>query len=275
MPKTSDSKQRRAITSANCMGDEVRGDPTGKQRSGVTVLLRQASTRLQIWYEPAVVGAAVALFGLAYLLPVATVQPGHAGPPGQSPVEPTAFAQGLYNVPTDPQFYREKWIAEAAAFYAAHPPQDDIASMAAPRVIQASARTSVEPRDADLAITDPPIADSPIADSPEPGLASTAVLPLDARARQWRVITCLASGLLASLLFVSIWPLHRRDATVDSSASLPAPAGAGEAIPVSLPSAWIGLRPTWNQTAKRGVMGASYLIAAISVWGIMTLGRSI
>jgi hypothetical protein len=85
------------------------------------------------------------------------------------------------------------------------------------------------------------------------------------------VATCLAAGLLASLLFVSIWPA----APAVAPSSLPNErqlelVGRGEAIPVQIPSTWIALRPTLRQSARRGVLTSSYLFAAIGAWGIVS-----
>lgn len=255
-------------------------------------MFRQAWTWLQNWHEPAIVGAAVALFGLAYLAPVAT-------PPNDATqarvslldAQPTAFAQGLYEIPQDDQFYRDKWIAEATCFYAANPPRNSEPQSAASLVIAASARTPVKPypiqpdegeslseSSRETAIAEPAVIQATHAD-PLPIKQATqtspigpqAVMALPAHAQRWRVMTCLAAGLLASLLFVSVWPLsHSNDRRPIISNHPLELVGRGEAIPMRIPSAWIGLRPTLHQTTRRGVMSASYLIAALGAWGIVS-----
>jgi hypothetical protein len=252
-----------------------------RQRNGVAVLFRQVGTWLQAWHEPTIVGAAVALFGLAYLFPIAP----HPNDATQTDVssfdaQPTAFAQGLYDIPQDDQFYRDKWIAEANAFYSANPPKNVDAQAAPSLVITASARTPVEPSHAVSSNLQPLDAPSPEIAVAEPNVVQATqssptgpqtVMALPAHAQRWRVLTCLAAGLLASLLFVSVWPANRssdqRPIINDPTLEL---VGRVDAIPVRIPSAWIGLRPTWRQTARRGVMSASYLIAALGAWGIIS-----
>ena len=251
-------------------------------------MFRQAWTWSQNWYEPAIVGAAVALFGLAYLLPLANDQTESLVPSSEAP--PTAYSLGLYDIPQGEQFYREKWIAEANAFYAANPPKNTNSANAPARqdsasmVIPASARMPVQP-DAIALQDEPEIAQSASivtsqGESPPLGIEratqanpirAQAVMALPAHAQRWRVVTCLAAGLLASLLFVSIWPANAFNEPASPSMNHQADlVGRGEVIPVRIPSAWIGLRPTLRQTVRRGVLSGSYLIAAIGAWGIVS-----
>lgn len=253
----------------------------------MTVLFRQAWTWLQNRHEPAIVGTAVALFGLAYLLPLAnapieTTQSSVSA----NDAQPTEFALGLYDVPQDEQFYRDKWIAEANAFYTANPPKTSESQSVPSMVIAASMRAPAAPL-ASNSTGEPPIQDANV----KPSVAQAShlnplpphqaqkkiqaptqtTMALPANAQRWRVITCLASGLLASLMFVSIWPA--RPSTAQPSPLIERPmeiVGRGEAIPVRIPSRWIGVRPTLRQTAKRSVLAGSYLIAAIGAWGIVS-----
>lgn len=252
-------------------------------------MFRQASTWLQNWHEPAIVGAAVALFGLAYLLPLAPIATettqASASP---SDAQPTEFAMGLYEIPQDEQFYRDKWVAEANAFYRANPPKSSESQSVPSMVIAASMRTAAESSASNSQI-DPPIQNESTnptvaqvshvnSNSLQPALTpqttetqSPTVLALPAHAKRWRVITCLAAGLLASLMFVSIWPARPSNdqplPLVDRPMEI---VGLGEAIPVRIPSRWIGVRPTLRQTVKRSVLTGSYLIAAIGAWGIVS-----
>ena len=250
-------------------------------------MFRQASTWLQNWHEPAIVGAAVALFGLAYLLPLAPI----ATETTQASVsltdaQPTEFALGLYEIPQDEQFYRDKWIAEANAFYRANPPKSSESQPVPSMVIAASMRTTAEPSASNSQIdspirnesTTPTVAQVSHINSVQPTQTpqtienpTPTVLALPAHAKRWRVITCLAAGLLASVMFVSIWP-----ARLPNEQSLPSIdrpmeiVGRGEAIPVRIPSRWIAVRPTLRQTVKRSVLAGSYLFAAIGAWGIVS-----
>jgi len=251
---------------------------TANQRNGVIVLFRQASTWLQKWHEPTIVGTAVALFGLAYLLPLATRIEAPVVSSGLSQShQPTAYALGLYDVPRDDQFYRDKWIAEAAAFYAANPPKESEPQSAPSPVITASMRTAVESTTGDQGRDQPKVAQVSYIDQPPNGqaketsqTAGQTAMALPAKAQRWRVLTCLAAGLLASLLFASVWPANetRHQATVSNDRPLEV-VGRGEAIPIQIPAAWIGLRPTLRQTARRSVLSGSYLVAALGAWGVV------
>jgi len=233
---------------------------------------------LQKWHEPTIVGAAVALFCLAYLFPFA-ISMDHASIASGSSLshQPTAYALGLYDVPRDDQFYRDKWIAEATAFYAANPPKDTENPSAPSLVITASMRTAVESTAEKQAGNESTVAQVSHVDQQSAGQAkqpnATArqtVLALPAKAQRWRVLTCLAAGLLASLLFASVWPANEsgEQSAVQNDPQMEV-IGRGEAIPIRIPAAWIGLRPTLRQTARRGVLSGSYLVAALGAWGIV------
>jgi len=254
----------------------------------VIVLFRQASTWLQKWHEPTIVGTAVALFGLAYLFPLATGTEDPSASGGTSlSHQPTAYALGLYDVPRDDQFYRDKWVAEAAAFYALNPPKESEPQSARSQVVTASMQTAVESATVESATGDSATGDSAqnqanvaqVAhiDHPVSGQAKETrrttgqtVMALPAKAQRWRVLTCLAAGLLASLLFASVWPANEtsQQPTVPNGRPMEA-VGPGEAIPIQIPAAWIGLRPTLRQTARRSVLSGSYLVAALGAWGVV------
>lgn len=246
-------------------------------------MFRQAWTWLQKWHEPAIVGAAVALFGLAYLFPLATeIAQRSAQLAAPTTDQPTAYALGLYDVPRDDEFYRNQWIAEAKAFYAANPPKTGDSETAASVVIPASMRTSVQPTLNEQPVanesnvtqashSDPQPNRTPEtqASKPQPATGQT-VLALPAKAQRWRVITCLAGGLLASLAFASIWPVnpHHQSDLIASESQMEV-SGRAESIPIRIPATWVGLRPTWGQTARRGVLSGSYLVAALGAWGVV------
>lgn len=251
---------------------------TAYQRNGVIVLFRRASTWLQQWHEPTIVGAAVLLFGLAYLLPLATGIEDASVSGGPSPShQPTAYALGLYDVPRDDQFYRDKWIAEVAAFYALNPPKESEPQSARSLVITASMRTAVESSTGNQAQNRAKVAQLAPIDQRVSGQAKETSrtagqtgMAVPAKAQRWRVLTCLAAGLLASLLFASVWPANetRQQPTAPNDRPLEV-VGRGEAIPIQIPAAWIGLRPTLGQTARGSVLSGSYLVAALGAWGVV------
>lgn len=253
-------------------------DQTANHRNGVIVLFRQASTWLQKWHEPTIVGTAVALFGLAYLIPFATSIEGPVVSSGSSlSHQPTAYALGLYDVPRDDQFYRDKWVAEAAAFYAANPPKESEPQSAPSQVIPASMRTTVESTVGDPARDQPNVTQvSHIGQQPSGHTKKTSeaagqtVMALPATAQRWRVLTCLAAGLLASLLFASVWPANEssQQTTAANDRQMEV-VGRGEAIPIQIPAAWIGLRPSLRQAARRSVLSGSYLVAVLGAWHVM------
>jgi len=124
----------------------------------------------------------------------------------------------------------------------------------------------------------------------------------DAALKKWHVITWLAAGMLASLAYVSFWPvIPVRDVELggadglSSSRGAPGTRGAsaeslagggirpcagdpleparrGESIPIRLPAQWVRVRPTMGQTVRRGVLGGSYMLALAGTWGLLTAG---
>jgi hypothetical protein len=277
------------------------------------VLIRRAWHWLERRHEPLVVGAAVALMGLSYLLPV-------TAPSEQAAT--SARANGSQRVaslpprlspplPADDQFFRDRWTHDAKAFYARQAYRQP--SDAAAETKNASLARSVAdgkfcdagtaaPVTTVVGYSDDSQTRSPVAhayqavpqtdtgstsqiavaaaDSADRDAAAAMIIP--ARLKRWRVATCLAAGLLASILFASVWPVASgnagsaessiADATSMHTIGL-APAGGdsarGEAIPIRLPAAWVGIRPTMSQMLRRGVLCVSYLIAGLGGWGML------
>lgn len=265
-------------------------------------MFRLASTWLQALHEPAIVGLAVALFGLGFLLPLTPSLP-HPDSRLESAVEAspaTAFSLGLYDIPSDDQYYRDQWIAETSEFYAANPPREEASSNQPPQIRTASARTSTATLDQQTGQRAPSDAQAENATGPEAVVnqashaelvnrsvtqtaepaspmptqdirpISTTGMVLPARTQRWRVLTCLAAGLLASLLFASVWPAEpNRQGALSTKERQLEIFGHSEAIPLRLPSAWIALRPTLGQMTRRGILIGSYLLAAIGAWTIV------
>ncbi len=122
-----------------------------------------------------------------------------------------------------------------------------------------------------VAITAPPI----------PALAAESARDQHV-GRRWHVLTCLATGLLASLAYVVMWPtvsvppgrpVDIRGEEIVTGQAVMTTAMVDErdqadSIQIHLPSQWVHLRPTIGQTVRRGVLGGSYLLALIGAWGL-------
>jgi hypothetical protein len=116
--------------------------------------------------------------------------------------------------------------------------------------------------------------------SAQPAAATTPAV--SQRQQRWQVLSCLAAGLLASLAFAAVWPAAEqtrkqstavagedRQGPAAQTVSWSDPAYAGDAIAIRLPAAWVRVRPTVRQTLRRVILGASYLLAGLGVWGLL------
>lgn len=247
---------------------------------------------LERWHEPLVVGAAVVLFGLVYLVPQDYQVASNENSVARDSViaEEALFAKRT----RDPAFYREQWARETARFYAANPPRSE-----APRAHESTGtRSPVQvaglhggPAE-NVQPVDSRIAPASHSESAQPSVVANALPPVPVRAaesgheqnvgRRWHVLTCLATGLLASLAYVAMWPTVSVPAGCpidiqpdDTLASHPVAATMtgderqqADSIQIHLPSQWVHLRPTMGQTVRRGVLGGSYLLAMIGAWGL-------
>jgi hypothetical protein len=270
------------------------------QINGDSVLFRLAWTWLNRYHEPTLVGAAVTLFGLAFGLPAVSDPIPAARSASAAALSPTASSRlssasgggipGEIDVPRDDDYYRQKWARDAAAFYDANPPRDfDAVAQSGPvmtaslkqskalssdpsDVAQASHSDSRNLVDADAAVFAPSQAAAGIV------AASGVVATLSPQSRNWRVATFVAAGLLASILFTAVWPARTPPGLALPTLALPEFAMAGDdhdrqsppgdAVAITLPSAWVGVRPTVRETLRRGVLGASYAMAGSATWGI-------
>jgi hypothetical protein len=268
------------------------------------VLIRLACSWLGQWHEPLVVGAAVTLISMAYLLPAASRAPDQRASAGSS--GKAAAVQGHQPaLPADDQYYRDQWARETQQFYAQQRPRqspgaETIASSesndAPPslsRVVPAAAAAAAQGPVAQEPVAPPVVAQAYHADhAPRRTVAQgskTAVKgakldapPITKRVRQWRVLSCVAAGALASLLFAALWPVaaarsQRSSCSAEQSAADAIGATAPrrqklaseEAIEIRLPAAWVRVRPTMSQTLRRGVLGSSYMMAAIGSWAML------
>lgn len=255
-------------------------------------MLALSGKPLERWHEPLVVGAAVVLFGLVYLVPQDRQVASNENSVARDNVivEEALFAKRT----RDPAFYREQWARETARFYAANPPRSETPpireSTGKPSPVQVArldggSAENVQPTAGGIA----PASHSELA---QPSAVASAMPPVPALpaessheqnvGRRWHVLTCLATGLLASLAYVVIWPTASIPAG-PSIGTLPDDTLAGQAvaatttgderqqadsIQIHLPSQWVHLRPTMGQTVRRGVLGGSYLLALIGAWGL-------
>jgi len=268
------------------------------QITGDSVLFRLAWTWLNRYHEPTLVGAAVTLFGLAFGLPTLPepTQFAGSGPPaalssfglssntpspnGSSPSGPSR--PGVNDTVRDDAYYRQKWASDAAAFYDANPPRDFDAVVQTGPIVTASLRQAKGPAndfggiaqashsDSQNSAADPVFA----TDRASAGFLSRPdqIAPLSPDSRNWRVATFMAAGLLASLVFAAAWPVR---AAQDSATAKLAFPGAdressppSDAVAITLPSAWVSVRPTARETVRRGIVGTSYAMAGVATWGI-------
>lgn len=258
--------------------------------------MRQAWHWLGRWQDPLSVGATVTLVGLVYLMPASSKQP-LAPLAAQTPN--AADHRTSQRLPTDPQYYRDQWIRETAAFYALHPPRRDerptterstpVATTA--RVAFQSSEPSQQPVTQAAHVTTGPPPQAPaaaiVSRSPATQSAVTAAEPPH-WIQRWRITASLGAGLLAGLMFVAIWPAaaiqsatgssppeNKVDASNDASPAakaspLATESGSGEVIAIRLPAAWVGVRPTMSESLRRVILAASYLLASLCGWNLLS-----
>lgn len=276
-------------------GEDATAGCERAQVTGDAVLIRQAWRWFGQWHQPLVVGAAVTLVGLAYVLPIGSEAARPDQPPNRSPQHHSPHAtaeQSALRLPTDAQFYRDQWARDAQRFYALHPPRQNAGSQASSKIVPAAAAS--DPRHpADSAVSHAYRAATTTgrqaAAGSEPKLAQPSaraneVSAVSSRQKRWRVVTCLAAGMLASLAFATVWPAVAAPGCPWTATSeeirpphsaavspLVADPSRGEAIAIALrlPAAWVRVRPTLSQTLRRGVFGGSCLLAALGGWSLV------
>jgi len=229
---------------------------------------------MERWHEPTLVGVAVSLFGLANLLPSqVAIFPKSAGDVASAVALAPAASPNLFDIPTDEGYYRDKWAAESAAFYAANPPREMNAPPAArPTMIRASVRTPVDESTQRESTGSSPLDRA----STEPAAVVPTTLPqtaviMPAKQRWWRVTTCVAAGLLSAMVFATVWPAFGNGLpeTVDLAQSKIEFAGGSDVVPIKIPADWVAIRPTGRELARHGILSASYVLAAVGAWGIL------
>jgi hypothetical protein len=255
------------------------------------------------WHEPAVVGAAVVLFGLGWIIPHFELIP------GSERVDATASALSRSvaaesarpaHPPQGNQFYKNLWERETENYYAKGAREsaatDSHKGSPSFRLASTINRLSVgsfvsEQRvarkglNADQAtvlgeMRRPDVARERRGEIMSP---SNASVPVRRFQHRLTVYACLVSGLLASLAYVAIWPMPRKSSCTAFPGyrskkpslgiridELSQPGlNSGGAVGVELPSHWVGLRPTVGHSLRRGVMGTSYLLALLGAWCLM------
>ncbi len=217
-------------------------------------MVRQTWEGMLARYEPIVVGLAVALFSLVLVAP--------SGNP--VPVSEVATSRDLavdpqlYAIPTDPQYYRDRWFAETAAFYAAHPASGSPADAA----VTANGR-------AHASIAAQPVRREVVVQEAQPTARR-------ATASGWAITACLLAGAIAAAVFHGVWPVAAVQTTPQSDA-IPRPAltqwepSQGGTYALIIPDQWIAIRPTMGDTLRRCVVGLAYLLAAVGCWQVLQL----
>jgi len=234
---------------------------------------------MERWHEPTLVGVAVSLFGLANLLPAPVeIFPIAAGDVVPAVAMTPTTSPNLFDIPTDDSYYRDKWAAESAAFYIANPPREmDAPPATRSTVIPASVRTPVlestqrESTERDAAVSNSSAEAKRQPNSMVAVVPSQAAALMPAKQRWWRVVTCVAAGLLSAIVFASVWPAFGNGLSeaVDRAQSKLEVAGGGDVIPIKIPADWVAVRPTGHQLARQAVLSASYVFAAVGAWGIL------
>lgn len=274
--------------------------PRRSQVTEETKSMRLALNSIERWHEPLVVGAAVALACLAYLQP-----PTLAGRITERPAGVTTMPPRLVSAPLpqdgtrDQAYFRQLWQHETANHYALNPPRDRSAppsNSVASRVVTAAAEMANEATDDESAVMHPPdTVASAVAtqldrrvDRADRADRRTAATPVPLNTRRWNVLTCLAGGLLASIVFAMVWPAAPQSDLDPPAATLPDereglsarpqstglatagdPSAGRQDVAIRLPSAWVRVRPTTGETLRRAVLGGSYLVAMAGAWQVI------
>ncbi len=210
--------------------------------------------------ERLIVGAATTLVMLAVL---AHARAGFAKPvPGAAATAPTLGSVSvatLGRVPRDPEFYRKKWRQIANEFYAAHP-----VDLSATSATVVTASLSDQGDDVNYAASQVSTAAHTVPTTiAEPTIVHTIAGPMPriTRVRPPAFFAAVAAGLLASLLYGSIWPVKRRDERHGLECS--------DSLRIELPSQWVRIRPTPIQRLRPIVLCASSIGGVLAAWSII------
>ena len=207
-----------------------------------------------------VVGAATTLVMLAVLAHVrADFAKSVPEAAATTPTLGSASVATLGRVPRDPEFFRKKWRQIANEFYAAHPVDRPANS---PTVVTAS--LSDQGDDVNFAATQVSTAAHTVPTAiAEPMIVHkiAAPMPRIALVRPPAFFAAIAAGLLASLLYCSIWPLRHSAARHGLECS--------DSLRIELPSQWVRIRPTSIQRLRPIVLCASYIGGVLAAWSII------
>ena len=211
--------------------------------------------------ERLVVGAATTLVMLAVL---AHVRAGFAKPVlGAAATAPTlrsATVSTLGSVSRDPEFYRKRWRQIANEFSAAHP-VDLPANIAT--VVTASLSDQVD--DVNYVASQVSTAAHTIPTTiAEPKIVHTIAAPVPriTLVRPPAVFAAVAAGLLASLLYCSIWPIKHSAERHGLECS--------DLLRIELPSHWVRIRPTPIQRLRPIVLCASCIGGVLAARSIIS-----
>jgi len=166
----------------------------------------------------------------------------------------------LANIPRDPEFYREKWRQIANDFYKANPVASDepaAAVITASLSDQNDLQSDLGPKISTVAHT-----------MPAPVIETAVVPTTPATPRRVGLIgppavfAALAAGLLATLLYSTLWP------TIPSSPNHGL--ACSDLLRIELPSHWVRIRPTPFQRVRPIVVAASYVGGIAAAWSIIS-----
>lgn len=287
-------------------------------------MVRQAWEWLLVRYEPILVGLAITLCSLAW---VANRSPNDADAAHQPISSQSARAAelavdpALFDVPDDPQYYRDRWLAEAAAFYAAHPPAAVAEADADRSETGATAAEEGADRVGRKRLVAQPVSFSTPAAYPGPvsagplsagavsagaaaavpavnsAISDVSVVAVAAVDRSsprvavsgWLVAACVFAGIVVAAAFHWAWPASPAAEPLSPAASptprAEPPVAAREPVAtleqwqpadggryaLTIPRAWVAIRPSAGESLRRGIVGFSYLLAALGSWAVFQL----
>jgi hypothetical protein len=215
---------------------------------------------------------------------------GIGGLGNNSPDKITASVGPFFSLPTNDAFYADKWRQIASDFYAAHPVLEDnngdrTLTAALPTIAVSYSKPVASPDEsASDGHTEPgasPAAIVSTSERPEPAsyasldptptISSTPTISTQTIAQPLgpaAVVAAIAAGMLAFLLFQSIWPPSQ---TIASKRLIPPRKPSEDELRIELPSEWVRIRPTMKQRSKPMVLSTAYISAAVAAWSIIFL----
>jgi len=164
------------------------------------------------------------------------------------------------NVPRDPEFYREKWRQIANDFYKANPVASDqpaAAVITASLSDQNDLQSDLGPKISTVAHTTPAPIVEPVIETTAPA-APRRVALIGPPA----VFAAIAAGLLATLLYSTLWPTISGNPSQELACS--------DLLRIELPSRWVRIRPTPFQRLRPIVLAGSYVVGIAAAWSIIS-----